>query len=235
MGVPDSAGRAAVTAIDLHLVPVVPGAADDPVLVERLGDGEWEAVHSFGFAADRDRAVTARAAARLEVGRRLGLHPRLVPLVPPEVTGGRPVVRGANLGVSWSHSGGWVALALAPGKSVGVDIEEVPEQVPVKALARFGLGSIQEFVAREAAGKATGVGWSDSWPEGVSVRPFTAPAGYLGAVAAPGDDWSVSIQSPESRDLPAEASAAAAGVWDTTGAGARRAARLADGPRDEQR
>jgi hypothetical protein len=223
-----------VTVIDVRLVPVVRGAADDPVLIGCLGVGEWEAIHSLGFAADRDRAVTARAAARLELGSRLGVHPRFVPLIPDETTGGRPVVRGANVGISWSHSGNWVALALARGRSVGVDIEAVPERVPVKALMRIGLGSIQDFVAREAAAKATGVGWSDSWPSGVRVRPFTAPTGYLGAVAAPGRDWSVSLLPPELDDLPAEASARAVGVWEMTGAGARRA-RLAGGPRAEHR
>jgi hypothetical protein len=209
-----------VTVIDVQLVPVVPGAAEDPMLVGRLAAEELDAVGSLGFAADRDRAVTARAAARLELGRRLGLHPRLVPLVSPEITGAGPALRGTSLRVSWAHSGDWVALAFARGRPVGVDIEAMPDRVPVKALARFGLGSLRDFVAQEAAGKVTGQGLCDSWPPEVSVRPFTAPAGYLGAVAAPGYDWSVNLQ-PDPRDPPAAASATSAGVWDTTGLGVR--------------
>jgi hypothetical protein len=213
-----------MTVIQVHLVPVLPGAADDPVLLARLGAGEREAISSLGFAADRDRAVTARAAARFELGRRLGLQPRRVPLLSLQLTGGRPVVRGTDIEISWSHSGGLVALSLASGRPVGVDIERLPARTPFRALARIGLASIQEFVALEAAGKVTGQGLAVPWPAGVSIRPFQAPAGYLGAVAAPGDDWSVDLHPPEPREPPASASATAIGLWDPTGAGSRKRA-----------
>ncbi len=216
-----------MTVIDVHVVPVMLGSADDPVLVSRLGDEELKAVRSLGFAADRDRAVTARAAARLELGRRLGVHPRLVPLLAPEVTGGRPNVAGTKIEISWSHSGAWVALALATGRPVGVDIEAIPERVPVKALAMIGLRSIDDFVAREAAGKATGEGLSESRPRNICVRRFEAPGGYLGAVAAPGYDWAIDVKSFEVREPPAEASANAVGVWDTTRIGNAKAAAYA--------
>jgi hypothetical protein len=219
-----------VTVVDVQLVPVVPGAAEDPLLVGRLARAEREAVALLGFAADRDRAVTARAAARLELGRRLGLHPRAVPLLAPEATGGQPAVPGTTIGISWAHSGSWIALAFARGRPVGVDVEVLSERVPVKALARLGLGSLRDFVAREAAGKATGQGLGEAWPPGVSVRPFATPAGYLGAVAAPGFDWTVRLHSPEAGDPPALASVTAAGLWDADGAGARRAAaRICEG------
>lgn len=213
-----------MTVVDVHLVPVLPGAADDPVVLERLGDGEREAIHALGFAADRDRAVTARAAARLELGRRLGLHPRLVPLACSDATGGRPTVGGTDIAISWSHSGGWVALALARGRPVGVDIERIPERAPVRALARIGLSSLRDFVAREAAGKVTGDGLALGWPPEIHVRPFSAPAGYLAAVAAPGDDWSPAVRPLEPRQPPASASARAIGPWDPTGAESRKAA-----------
>jgi hypothetical protein len=91
----------------------------------------------------------------------------------------------------------------------------------VQALQRIGLRSMQDFVAREAAGKVTGQGLATTWPPGVSVRPFDAPAGYLGAVAAPGDDWSVELRPAELRDPPASASATAIGPWDITSASSR--------------
>jgi len=203
-----------VTVVDVHVVPVVSGAAEDPVLARTLASEEWNAAMLLGFAADRDRAVTARAAARLELGRRLGVHPRVVPLLGPEVTGGRPVVAGTGLELSWSHSGTWVALAIATGRAVGVDIEELPDQVPVRALATVGLSSLEEFVAREAAGKATGSGLCGSLPSNVCARPFDAPVGYLGAVAAPGNDWSIELKPFEPGEPPAVASAVAPGVWD---------------------
>jgi hypothetical protein len=211
-----------MTVVHVQLVPVVPGAADDPVLVGRLGAGERETIGSLGFAADRDRAVTARAAARLELGRWLGRQPRLVPLLSSDVTGGRPVIRGTNIQISWSHSGSWVALSLARGRPVGVDIELLPEPIPVGALRRIGLRSMEDFVAREAAGKVTGQGLTTTWPSGVSVRLFEAPAGYLGAAAALGEDWSLELRPAELRDPPASASATAIGLWDITGAGSRR-------------
>jgi hypothetical protein len=203
-----------VTVVDVHLVAVVSGAAEDPMLASKLVREEWNAAKSLGFAADRDRAVTARAAARLELGRRLGVHPRAVPLLAPEVTGGRPVVAGTALELSWSHSGAWVALAIAAGHAVGVHIEVLPEQVPLRALATVGQSSLEEFVAREAAGKASGAGLWESCPPNVCVRPFDAPAGYLGAVAAPGRDWSIELKPFEPGEPPAVASAVATGVWD---------------------
>ena len=210
MGVPDPAGRAAVSDVEVLLVRVVPGAADDPRMVEVLGARERESIQSLGFSADRDRAVTARAAARLELGRRLGTQPTLVPLSTPELRGGRPFVRGARIGISRSHSGEWVALALAVGCPVGVDIELVPNPTPVKAIALIGAESLWDFVAREAAGKATGCGLAGPWPPDVLVRPFETPAGYLGAVAAPGDDWSLRV-APRERGDPRAASATAVG------------------------
>lgn len=213
-----------MTTIDVRLVPVVAGAADDPVLYRRLGDADRAATRALGFAADRDRALTARAAARLELARRLGTEPRLVPLLAPDVTGGRAVVVGTSIGVSWSHSGDWVALAVARSRPVGVDIELVPDQMPVAALARLGVASLDDFVAREAAGKATGEGLAVSWPSALTVRPFDAPPGYVGAVAAPGDDWTVRMEPWEPQDAPASASAHAIGLWDPSGAGSRRTA-----------
>lgn len=209
-----------MTLVDVQLVPVADGAAEDPVMLAQLSTTDREDVRRLGFAADRDRAVTARAAARLELGRRLGVRPRAVTLF-PDRTCGRPVVRGTRLRVSWAHSGAWVALAFARDRYVGVDLERIPEQLPLRALAAFGARSLEEFVAREAAGKATGEGFAAHWPAGVEARPFEAPEGYLGAVAAFGGDWSLRVMPPPSSP-PTTASAAAIGLWDLTGAGSRR-------------
>jgi hypothetical protein len=209
-----------MTAVEVQLAPVVPGAAHDPLLTSLLSDGERDAVRRLGFAADRDRAVTARAAARLDLARRLGVHPQRVPL---EMTERGPVVRGGEVELSWSHSGAWVALAFARGRRVGVDIELVPEAVPLKALARLGLCSLEEFVEREAAGKAAGEGLAERPPPGVWALPFAAPVGYVGAVAAPGTDWTMRV-TQGSQEAPAAAAARAVGIWDLTDARSRVAA-----------
>jgi hypothetical protein len=80
-------------------------------------------------------------------------------------------------------------LAISDDGPVGVDIERVPERTPTRALAALALNSMQEFVAREAAGKASGDGLLDHWPAGVTARVIGAPAGYVAAIAAPGHGW----------------------------------------------
>jgi phosphopantetheinyl transferase len=211
-----------VTVVEVQLVPVVAGAAEDALLLARLSDRDRESVRSLGFAADRDRAVTARAAARLELGRRLGMRPHAVPLLIPHGPRGRPVVQGTRIGVSWAHSGAWVALAFARERPVGVDLEQIPGRVELGALAAVGVRSLEEFVAHEAVGKATGEGLATRRPAAVHARPFEAPEGYHGAVAAFGHDWRLCLV-PSPPTPPAIASAAAIGLWDLTGAGSRRA------------
>jgi len=205
--------------VHVQLVPVESGAAEDPLLLAQLNDSDRAAISALGFAADRDRAATARAAVRLELGRRLGMRPRLVPLLASQC--GPPAVRGTSIGISWSHSGDWVALALSSTHAVGVDLELVPARVPLKALARIGVSSLEEFVTLEAAGKVSGDGLAAAWPSAVTARSFPAPAGYLGAVATSGDDWCVEME-PWGEEPPVSASATAIGLWDVTGVGSRK-------------
>ncbi len=99
-----------------------------------LGRGEIERVARLGLRADRDLATCARVAARIEIGRRLGVAAADVPL---DDSGGPPSIRGADTTVSWSHSGRWLALALAAGRAVGVDIEEMPQRLDLAPLAEL--------------------------------------------------------------------------------------------------
>ena len=178
-----------MSVIDVWLVPVEVGAAGDAAKVAMLGTEERSRIASLGFAADRDRAVTARVAARHAVGRRLGLTPDRVPLT----GGGIPAVQGVTINVSWSHSGAWVALAISDERPVGIDIEEVLALLPTRALAGIGVASLEEFVALEAASKATACRYGGRWPPGVHARRLCAPTGYLAAVAAAGDDWTAEL------------------------------------------
>ena len=74
---------------------------------------------------------------------------------------------------------------------MGVDIERRPDVLPARALRALGLASIEEFVAREAAGKATGQGLGEAWPAGIVTRSLPAPIGYVAAVAVSGTSVAV--------------------------------------------
>jgi hypothetical protein len=178
-----------VIRIDVAFVRVESGAATDPMTMADLAPTEHKLLHRLGMAADRDRRATAYCATRRELGHRLGVHPSRVPLaVSPS---GQPIILATRVGVSWSHSGRWVALAIAHNGAVGVDIERRPRETPMRALRMLGLASIEEFVAREAAGKATGEGLGECFPDGVVAEPLRAPDGYVAAVAALGGPVSI--------------------------------------------
>src|SRR4029077_4764462 len=111
----------------------------------------------------------------------------------PLVGDDRRWVAGSDVTVSWSHSGDWIALAIAHHLPVGLDIEKVPDHVDLHALAGVGVASLEEFVGLEAASKATSCVYAPAWPPAITVRRLAAPQQYVAAVAAPGDDWSVEV------------------------------------------
>jgi len=193
MGVPHRTDAVAIVTanaiVDAWLFPVVRGASDNPSWFEVLGPQELARVRRLGRQADRDRAVCARLAARIEVGCRLGINAADVRLDDR----GPPAVDGTYVTVSWSHSGNWIALALGSDRSVGIDIEQVPAHLDLRALEELDVHSLAEFVALEAASKATACEHDGAWPPGVAVRRLSAPDGYVAAAAARGEDWRVEL------------------------------------------
>jgi hypothetical protein len=177
------------TRIDAWLLPVVRGAADVPGFVAVVGPDDTEKISRLGLPRDRDRAVSARVAARTEIGRRLGIPAADVPLVGDD----RRWIAGSDVTVSWAHSGDWIALAIAHALPVGIDIEKVPDQLDLGALAEIGVASLEEFVGLEAASKATDCVYAPAWPPHITVRRLAAPRQYVAAVAAPGDEWKVEV------------------------------------------
>jgi len=135
-----------------------------------------EADRAVGMPPARAREFTAgRALLRWTLGHRFGSSARTCPI---EVTGnGKPVVRDLPpTGVSISHSGGTVAVAVSAGRAVGVDVQApvpptpgllrrccspeqqrelsaLPTEQQVRALAR-------RWTIHEACLKATGEGLS---------------------------------------------------------------------------
>ena len=164
------------------------------------------------------RTQRARAALRRVLGLRLGMKPELVAL--EIAAGGKPFVAGCEFSIS--HSGPWLAVVVS-GSAVGVDVEsQRPRRNAAEIAARFfsarDILSLQEteaarreifflrqWVAKEAALKAAGVGLSahlhkaecvleNSSVRGVrwdaerfAIHEFSLRDGTPGAVAWRGD------------------------------------------------
>jgi len=137
---------------------------------------------------DRVRWARARTALR----KILSSHLRCGPLELAFKTGahGKPFIEGGphfNL----SHSGQWVAIALASVAEVGIDIEQMRERVDIaKLLERLGERELpesrtalfQRWARREAASKTTGGALFEAVDARVRVTDLKAPEGYAAAV-----------------------------------------------------
>jgi 4'-phosphopantetheinyl transferase len=76
----------------------------------------------------RRRLLLARAALRLILAGQLGCDPSSARIV--RLSSGRPVLLGRSApSFSFSHSGGWVAVAVSSLARVGVDIEQTSRQI----------------------------------------------------------------------------------------------------------
>jgi 4'-phosphopantetheinyl transferase len=104
-------------------------AEADLTLRAWLDHRELERLDGYQGDADRARFLLGAAMVRSAVGSRLGMHPRAVPVhrgcADCGRWHGRPVVPDPRLALSVSHGGLLVALALAVGCAVGVDVERI--------------------------------------------------------------------------------------------------------------
>ena len=121
----------------------------EPVLADLLSlldDGERERARALAYPDSRRRFIAAHGAFRVILGRHLGVPPsslrwHLGPHGKPELAMPGPCV-------SFSHSGDYAALATAPGRRVGVDIQQLLPRLDVTRLAaRFYPRQEAEFVA----------------------------------------------------------------------------------------
>jgi 4'-phosphopantetheinyl transferase len=86
----------------------------------------------FRFDHDRATYTLAHACWRVVLGMCLGVEATAVPLT--SLPSGQPVLPGGSLATSLSHSGTWVAIAMARAVTVGVDIERFPSRVDLMSL-----------------------------------------------------------------------------------------------------
>lgn len=129
--------------IEVSVVPVRASPAD--MLWDVLSDEERRRAERYRFEEDRRRSIVARGTLRMLLGRRLGSDPRRLEFV--EGAQGKPALRGGELEFNVSHSGDRVAIAIAQGSPVGIDIEvEQPRMTDLAVLARryFSPGEARE-------------------------------------------------------------------------------------------
>lgn len=121
-------------------------------LLPLLDDGERERARALAYSDSRRRFIAAHGAFRVILGRHLGVPPASLRWhLGPH---GKPELAMPGPRVSFSHSGDLAALAVAPGRRVGVDIQQLLPRLDVTRMAaRFYPRQEAEYVA-SAAGPA---------------------------------------------------------------------------------
>jgi len=114
-----------------------------------LDDGERERAAELRYPASRRRFIAAHGAFRVILGRRLGVSPASLRWhLGPH---GKPELAGPGPRVSFSRSGDLAALAVAPRRRVGVDIQQLLADLDVARMAaRFFPPREARFVASAA-------------------------------------------------------------------------------------
>jgi len=87
----------------------------------------------FRHALDHDTYTIAHAFWRVTIGVALGVDPARVNLA--RSPDGQPLLPGTGLATSLSHSGTMVAIAIARGAAIGVDIEGYPQSTQLQDIA----------------------------------------------------------------------------------------------------
>lgn len=126
----------------------------------------------------RRRWVASRWALREVLGRYLGCEPAAVRLRLGEH--GKPLLAdpAASLRFNLSHSAELALVAIADGREVGVDVQELGERPA---------GFYAEWARREAIAKCHGTGlWAEPPGMPVVAEPLEAPAGYAACLAVAG-------------------------------------------------
>ena len=115
-------------------------------LLALLDDGERERARALVYPDSRRRFIAAHGAFRVILGRHLGVPPASLRWhLGPH---GKPELAMPGPRVSFSHSGDFAALATAPGRRVGVDIQQLLPRLDVTRIAaRFYPRQEAEFVA----------------------------------------------------------------------------------------
>jgi 4'-phosphopantetheinyl transferase len=123
------AGEVHAWCVDLDAVDADGGAEAAGLSVD-----ERARATRFHFARDRARFLGGRAALRHLLAGYAGTEPHA--LVFAQGAHGKPALPGTGLEFNFSHSGGCAVLAVARGRRVGVDVEQIRAERATLAVAR---------------------------------------------------------------------------------------------------
>ena len=156
------------------------------------------------------RWIVARAALRIILAGRLGVHPGDVEFASSEH--GKPEIPGSALRFNLSHSGDLAVIALAERAEVGIDIERtsrrsraVERTLTLAERAALNGGdrqpsSLRIWCRKEALAKAGGggLGWAPEsfdtqQPGAYSLSDLLLEDGYVGAIALHGATPEISL------------------------------------------
>ncbi|MDA2804831.1 4'-phosphopantetheinyl transferase family protein [Nocardiopsis suaedae] len=162
--------------------------------LERLLDARERERHArFRRQADRDRYIVAHALARLAVAREAGCAPAAVAFDlhcrncdgADREPHGKPVPAGpaAGLEVSISHSGDRVALAVARGVPVGVDVEEVSPRRDTSSLAEMALAPAEREALAALPADRAAEGFFTYWARKEALLKASGEGIYAGLAA----------------------------------------------------
>jgi 4'-phosphopantetheinyl transferase len=134
--------------VRVWLIPVDGPAGFAARCADVLDDGERARAAAFEHPRDRRRFTLAHGALRILAGRALGAGPAALAWRPGRHGKPELVPPWSGLHTSLSHSGDMVAVAVAAGRPVGVDVQHlVPGLDTVGLSARFFPPDEAEYVA----------------------------------------------------------------------------------------
>jgi|SRR5215218_662190 len=211
---------------DVIRVSVLADGAGAPApedLLPLLDPSEVARAQQWMHPRGKDRFVTARAAARVVLGRLLGVAPQDIPIRVAKY--GKPELPHGTTGFNVSHTEGLILVAVREAGSVGVDVETLQRRKPqpsiwrrtltpaetqaLEALPAAGQWTrfLQLWSRKEAYAKGLGlgfrldfrtidVGWSNPSVLGKppwQIRTLPLPDPHIGAIAAPAVGWCVQM------------------------------------------
>lgn len=181
-----------------------------------LSNSEYAYASSFHWHADKIRSIATRLALKKLLSSKIGIPPKDICFDKNEY--GKPFVQN-DVGIHFnvSHAGHHGLIAISTHKTVGVDIELCSKQIDITELAKYVFtplerkllintheNFIKQWVAKEAALKALGIGISEhlqsisiiankksdyqiisNFPEwsDLKVSSIEAPSNYYAAIA----------------------------------------------------